>query len=47
MTSAATQQNTNGTPAGQIKEALVVAPNTAELQAKYDLGVDPENEAAS
>jgi hypothetical protein len=37
MTSAATKQNTNGAPIGQIKEALVVAPNTPDLQAKYDL----------
>ncbi len=37
MMSAATQQDTHGTPVGQIKEALVVALNTAELQAKYDL----------
>lgn len=37
MTNAATQQNTNRTPVGQIKETRVVAPNMAELQAKYDL----------
>jgi hypothetical protein len=37
MMDAATQQNTNGTSVGQIKEALVLAPNTPDLQAKYDL----------